>query len=105
MKAMLQRMRSRKFLAAAAGIVVGVAMALGLDENTITTAAGAITALVSVIAYIIDRKTVTAEKPEVQRVVIVRPGETSAETAENDGNEAAVTYETRAKAGEWRTGA
>ena len=88
-------------MAAAAGIVVGVAMALGLDENTITTAAGAITALVSVIAYIIDRKTVTEEKPEVQRVVIVRPGE----TAEITGNEAAETYEARAKAGKRHTGA
>ena len=105
MKAMLQRMRSRKFLAAAAGIVVGVAMALGLDENTITTAAGAITALVSVIAYIIDRKTITEEKPEVHRVCVVRQSGTAAETAAGSDTEAPKTDTAGAKAGECRTGA
>lgn len=48
-----KKLSSRKLWAAVAGIVTGLAMVFGLDENVITTVAGAVTALASVVAYII----------------------------------------------------
>ena len=47
------KLSSRKLWAMIAGIVVGVAMAMGADADTIQTVAGAVTALASVITYII----------------------------------------------------
>ena len=52
MKAFLRKLSSRKFLAAVAGLVTGLAMVFGLDDGIISTVAGAVTALVSVAAYI-----------------------------------------------------
>jgi len=48
-----KKLSSRKLWAAVAGIVTGLAMVFGLDENVITTVAGAVTALASVVTYII----------------------------------------------------
>lgn len=49
---MLQKLKSRKFITAIVGIILGIAMIFGLDANTITQVAGALTALVSVVTYI-----------------------------------------------------
>lgn len=48
-----QKLTSRKLWAALAGLVMGLAMVFGLDENTITTVSGAVVAVVSVISYIV----------------------------------------------------
>jgi len=48
-----RKLSSRKLWAAAAGIVMGLAMVFGLDENTISTVAGAVVSVASVVAYII----------------------------------------------------
>lgn len=61
MKAFLKKLTSRKFLAAAAGIVTGLAMIFGLDESIITSVAGAVTALGSVIVYVAAEGKVDAE--------------------------------------------
>ena len=61
MKAFLEKLTSRKFLAAAAGIVTGLAMIFGLDENIITSVAGAVTALGSVVVYVAAEGKVDAE--------------------------------------------
>lgn len=61
MKAFLKKLTSRKFLAALAGIVTGLSMIFGLDENIITTVAGAVTALGSVIVYVAAEGKVDAE--------------------------------------------
>lgn len=53
MKDFLKKFTSRKFLACAAGILIGVCMIFGIDEGTITAIAGAVTASASVISYII----------------------------------------------------
>lgn len=47
-----QKITSRKFLAAVVGIITGLAMVFGLDEGVISTVAGAVTALASIVAYI-----------------------------------------------------
>ncbi len=52
MSTFLRKISSRKFLAALAGIVTGLAMVFGLDEGVISTVSGAVTTLASVVAYI-----------------------------------------------------
>ena len=47
-----QKITSRKFLAAVVGIITGLAMVFGLDEGVISTVAGSVTAIASIIAYI-----------------------------------------------------
>ena len=52
-RTIVDKLSSRKLWAMIAGVVVGVAMAMGADADTIQTVAGAVTALASVITYII----------------------------------------------------
>lgn len=60
-KDVLRKLSSRKFWAAAAGIVTGLAMVFGLDENIISTVAGAVVSVVSVVTYIYTEGKVDAE--------------------------------------------
>lgn len=60
MKNFLRKLTSRKFLAAAAGVVTGLAMVFGLDEGIVSTVAGAVTALSSVLGYIVTEGSVDA---------------------------------------------
>jgi phage shock protein PspC (stress-responsive transcriptional regulator) len=53
MKAFIKKLSSRKFLTCIAGVVLGICMIFGLDEGTVSTIAGAVTAVASVISYII----------------------------------------------------
>lgn len=73
MKEFLNKLKSRKFLTCVAGVVMGVCMVFGLDENAVSTIAGAITALASVITYIytegkIDANAVDKIKGTVDKV-------------------------------------
>ena len=56
-----QKLTSRKLWAAIAGIVTGLAMVFGLDENVITSVAGAVVTVASVITYIVTEGKVDAE--------------------------------------------
>ena len=56
-----QKLSSRKLWAAAAGIVTGLAMVFGLDESTISSVAGAVVSMASVVSYIITEGKVDAE--------------------------------------------
>jgi phage shock protein PspC (stress-responsive transcriptional regulator) len=47
-----RKLSSRKLWAAITGVVMGLAMVFGLDENTISTVAGAVTSVASIVAYI-----------------------------------------------------
>lgn len=60
MKNFLRKLTSRKFLAAAAGVITGLAMVFGLDEGIVSTVAGAVTALSSVLGYIVTEGSVDA---------------------------------------------
>ena len=55
-----KKLSSRKLWASIIGILVGVAMVFGLDENTITTVSGAIVAVASVATYIVTEGKVDA---------------------------------------------
>ena len=58
---MLKKLTSRKLWLAIAGVTTGIAMAFGVDGGDITTVAGAIAALASVITYIVMEGKVDAE--------------------------------------------
>lgn len=60
MKTLKEKLTSRKFLAAVAGLVAGLAMVFGLDESIITQVSGAVVSVASVIAYIITEGKIDA---------------------------------------------
>lgn len=61
MSEILRKLSSRKLWLAIAGVATGVAMVLGVDATEISTVAGAVTALVSVVTYIAVEGKVDAE--------------------------------------------
>ena len=61
MSNILRKLTSRKLWMAIAGVATGIAMALGIDSTDVGTVAGAVTALVSVVTYIITEGRVDAE--------------------------------------------
>lgn len=56
-----RKLSSRKLWAAVAGVVTGLALVFGLDENTISTVAGAVVSVASVVTYIMAEGKVDAE--------------------------------------------
>ena len=60
MQNFLKKLTSRKFLAALAGVATGLAMVFGVDETTISTFAGAVTTVASVVSYIMSEGMVDA---------------------------------------------
>ncbi|MEI3078106.1 MAG: hypothetical protein V8T00_01935 [Oscillospiraceae bacterium] len=55
-----KKLTSRKFLAALAGVATGLAMVFGVEETTISTVAGAVTTVASVVSYIMSEGMVDA---------------------------------------------
>ncbi|NLM84916.1 MAG: hypothetical protein GX189_09495 [Clostridiales bacterium] len=53
MNTLMRKLSSRKLWAAAAGLVAGLAMVFGLDEDVISTVSGAVVTVASVMAYIL----------------------------------------------------
>lgn len=56
-----KKLMSRKLWMAIAGVATGIAMALGAEATDISTVAGAVTALISAVTYIIVEGKVDAE--------------------------------------------
>jgi phage shock protein PspC (stress-responsive transcriptional regulator) len=52
MQTFIRKITSRKFLSCIAGVVLGISMIFGVDENVVSTIAGAITSVASVVMYI-----------------------------------------------------
>ena len=67
MQAFIRKITSRKFLAALAGVATGLAMVFGVDENTISTVAGAVTTVASVVSYIMSESMVDAAAVEAKK--------------------------------------
>lgn len=61
MNNIIRKLTSRKLWLAIAGVATGIAMALGIDGGEISTVAGAVTAVVSVVTYIVTEGKVDAE--------------------------------------------
>lgn len=60
MEQLKRKLTSRKLWAAIAGVVTGLAMVFGLDEGVISSVAGAVVSVASVITYIITEGRVDA---------------------------------------------
>lgn len=60
MQTFIKKITSRKFLTCIAGVVLGISMIFGLDEGAISTIAGAITSIASLVSYIISEGKVDA---------------------------------------------
>jgi phage shock protein PspC (stress-responsive transcriptional regulator) len=89
MKSLKQKLSSRKLWAAVAGVVTGLAMVFGLDESVISSVAGAVVSVASVVTYIItegrvDAAAVKQATEDVQTAV-------SAVTIDKDGITASAT--------------
>lgn len=52
MQSFINKLKSRKFLTCVAGVIMGICMVFGLDESAISTIAGAVTTVSSVVMYI-----------------------------------------------------
>lgn len=61
MDKIIRKLTSRKLWLAIAGVATGIAVALGVNSSDITTVAGAVTALISVVTYIITEGKIDAE--------------------------------------------
>lgn len=61
MREILSKLKSRKLWLAIAGVATGIALAFGVDASDIQTVAGAVTTVVSAVAYIIMEGRVDAE--------------------------------------------
>lgn len=61
MNNMVRKLSSRKLWAAVAGVVAGLAMVFGLDETVISTVAGAVVSVMSIVTYIITEGKIDAE--------------------------------------------
>lgn len=61
MSEMIRKLSSRKLWVAVAGIATGIAIALGIDGGDITTVAGAVTSILSVVTYIVTEGRIDAE--------------------------------------------
>lgn len=57
----IQKLTSRKLWLSIAGVATGIAMILGVDGSEITNVAGAVTALASIVTYIITEGKIDAE--------------------------------------------
>ena len=80
MNDILRKLTSRKLWMALAGVVSGIAMALGADTSDIGEVAGAVMAVASVITYIVVEGKVDAESVkqtiiEVQEAVDILDGD------------------------------
>ena len=64
MNEILYKLKSRKLWLAIAGVATGIAMVIGIDGNEITTVAGAVTSLVSIVTYIVTEGKVDAAATE-----------------------------------------
>ena len=64
METLKRKLASRKLWAAVVGVITGLAMVFGLDENVITNVAGAVVSAVSVITYIMTEGRIDAAAVE-----------------------------------------
>ena len=74
MEKLLKKLSSRKFWAAVAGFVAGLAMVFGLAENTISSVSGAVVSMMSVVTYIITEGKVDAAASD-KTVIVATPEE------------------------------
>ena len=57
---MIQKLTSRKLWMAIAGVAVGIATILGVEGSDVSTVAGAVTSIASIITYIVTEGKIDA---------------------------------------------
>jgi hypothetical protein len=57
---MIQKLTSRKLWMALAGVAVGIATILGVEGSDVSTIAGAVTSIASIVTYIITEGKIDA---------------------------------------------
>ena len=62
-----RKLSSRKLWEAVVGVITGLAMIFGLDENTISTVAGAVVSAASVVAYVMAEGSVDTARAEKEQ--------------------------------------
>ena len=67
----VRKLTSRKFLVAVAGIITGVALAMGADANEIDTISGIVLTIISGGSYIFAEALVDAKREEVEVIEVV----------------------------------
>ncbi len=82
MSEILRKLTSRKLWLALAGVATGIAVVLGVDGSEITDVAGAVTALASVITYIIT-------EGKVDAAAVKTTIEATQNVTDNEGNDKA----------------
>lgn len=65
MNEILRKLSSRKLWTALAGLVAGLAMAFGLDQEVVASCAGAVVSVVSVVTYIVTEGRIDANGVKV----------------------------------------
>lgn len=65
MNEILRKLSSRKLWTALAGLVAGLAMAFGLDQEVVASCAGAAVSVVSVVTYIVTEGRIDANGVKV----------------------------------------
>ena len=87
-----RKLSSRKLWAAIAGVVAGLAMVFKLDESTISSIAGAVVSVASVVSYIITegkvdaasvKRTAEAKGPEAPKAAGLGQFQGAAGTAQD----------------------
>lgn len=81
---MIQKLSSRKLWLALAGVVMGIALALGVDANEIRVISGAVVTLVSAVTYIVTEGKIDAES--VKNAILDIEDVTDLFDEEADGN-------------------
>jgi phage shock protein PspC (stress-responsive transcriptional regulator) len=70
MEELVRKLTSRKLWLALAGIFTGIALTFGVDGSEVTTVAGAVTALASVVTYILTEGAVDMRSIEEQTALL-----------------------------------
>lgn len=81
----IEKLKSRKFLAALVGVITGLAMIFGLDGEIINTVCGAVMAIGSVVTYIVtegsvDKAAVSDAITLTEDAIKMLEGESNAES-------------------------
>lgn len=82
MSEIIRKLTSRKLWLALAGVATGIAVILGVDGSEITSVAGAVTALASVVTYIIT-------EGKVDAAAVKTAVEATQSLIDNEGNDKA----------------
>ena len=80
MNTFLAKLTSRKLWLALGGLVAGLAMALGVEASDVSAVAGAVTAVASVVSYIVTEGKLDAERVKTAVENIQSAADTLTET-------------------------